>query len=250
MQQAPPKVRFIDSMPRPLLIVFLLFAAGGVALVIVLLTRPPAPKEVSLALRRSPPTGAFTHDVVRTHLVDIPEPLPPFRAPCAALNGLVIEGGVGAQHRLAGPDPDKRRTPLSALCDLVKPSAVPPPAEMREAILALSTGRIRFALFARTGVLSTTDLSQRRIMLAIALSRTNVHPLTIAPLLVHEGYHLAKGSPVTATQEYFARVAELEACRLLIDVDDFPRGCADANAIVRLGQIRAVELLVRAGFPQ
>src|SRR5437870_2336838 len=116
MAQAPPeRVRFIDSMPKALLVVFLLFAAGGIGLVVVLLTRPPAPKEVTLPLRRSPPTGSFTHDVVQAHLIDIPRPLPPFRAPCPGLNGLVIEGGIPAQRRLAGPDPDKRRTPLAAL---------------------------------------------------------------------------------------------------------------------------------------
>jgi hypothetical protein len=117
-------------------------------------------------------------------------------------------------------------------------------------VRGLAKARIRFALFTRTGVLSTADRSANRILLAVALSRTNLPPLAIAPLLAHEGYHIAKGGPVTATQEYFARVAELGACRDFFKVEDYPRGCADADAIVRLGQDSAVDLLVRAGFPR
>jgi hypothetical protein len=242
-------IRFIDSMPKPLLIVFLLFAAAGIGLVVYLLTNPPARNEQTIESRRSAPTSTLTHDVVRYQLVDVPNPLPATRAPCPELEGIVIEGGVPAQQRLAGPEPDRRPTPLESLCSIVSPSRGAP-VETREAIRALATARIRFALFTRTGDLTTTDLPARRILLAVALSRTNVPPLAIAPLLAHEGYHIAKGGPVTATQEYFARVAELGACRSLFEVKNYPRGCSDADAIVGLGPQRAVDLLVRAGFPR
>ncbi|MFY9586467.1 MAG: hypothetical protein WAT66_03315 [Actinomycetota bacterium] len=250
MEKAPSKsIRFIDSMPRPLLVVFLLFVAAGIGLVVYLLGNPPTRSELPLAERRSPPKGSFTHDVVRARLVDIPSPLPSFRPPCEEVRGLVVEGGPPAVARLIGPDEDGRPTPVASLCGLLSQGRGAP-VETQEAIRGLAKARIRFALFTRTGVLSTTDLSENRILLAVALSRTNLPPLVIAPLLAHEGYHIAKGGPVTATQEFAARVAELGACRNFFKVEDYPRGCADADAIVRLGRDSAVELLVRAGFPR
>ena len=231
-------IRFLESMPKPLIVVFLACAAAGVGLVVWLFAHPPNPPQVALALRRSPPAGSYSHDVVRIRLEPIPSVIPPYRPPsCVA--GLVIEGGTPAQDRI-----DRV---LRALCPIAGPGA---PAELRRAVQALSTARIRFALFTRTGDLSTTDLSARRILLAVALARTNVPVGVIAPLLVHEGYHLALGLPVTATQEFHARLAELEACDLLFDAAHFTRGCSDAQAMVRLGEARAVDLLVRVGYPR
>jgi hypothetical protein len=232
-------VRFLDSMPRPLLVSFLALAAGGIGLVLWIMLRPPEPPELPLAERRSPPRGTFTHHVVRARPVDVPSPLPAFRPPCPEVAGVVVEGGPPAQERIGRV--------LRSLCRLVRPGL---PAEAAEAVRALGRARIRFALFTRTGDQSTLDLATGRILLAVALSRTNVAPVVIAPLLVHEGWHLARGGPVTAAEEYGARVAELQACELLIEADRFPRGCRDAAAIVGLGEARAVELLVRAGFPR
>ena len=243
----PKTIRFIDSMPRPLLLMFLVFAAAGIGLVAWLLTNPPAPRALPLEQRRSPPTGTFTHDVVRARLLDIPSPLPPFPPPCTAVSGLVIEGGEGAVERI-GSRPGGGAA-VQELCPFARSERIVP-LELQQAVRALAGARIRFALFTRTGDLSTADLSSRRILLAVALSRVNVDPRTIAPLLAHEGYHLAHGLPVTASQEFRARVAELAACRFIVDADEFPRWCREADAIVRLGEERAVALLARAGFPQ
>src|SRR6266540_3354760 len=98
-------IRFIDSMPRPLLIVFLVFAAAGIGLVVYLVGNPPTRTELPLAERRSPPKNSFTHDVVLARLVDVPDPLPRVRVPCAEVAGLVIEGGPPAVARIVGPDP-------------------------------------------------------------------------------------------------------------------------------------------------
>lgn len=243
----PKTIRFVDSMPRPLLLVFLVFAAAGIGLVVWLLTNPPTPRAVALELRRSPPSLGYTHDVVRTRPLGIPSPLPSFRPPCPAVAGLVIEGGEGAVERL-GSRPDGRAA-VQQLCPFAKSDPIVP-LELQQAVRALAGARMRFALFTRTGDLSTTNLPEHRILLAVALSRVNVDPRTIAPLLAHEGYHLAHGSPVTASQEFRARVAELAACRLIVDADEFPRWCREADAIIRLGEGRAVALLVRAGFPK
>lgn len=251
MAEAPPteRIRFIDSMPKPLLIVFLVFAVSGIGLVVYLFTNPPAGQDLPVAERRSPPKGSFSHDAVQVSLIAIPDTPPTFRPPCEQVRGLVVEGGAATVGRFIGPDPDKRPTPVPALCGLFGQQRFAPP-ELREAIAGLAKARIRFALLKRSGELTTTDLSTNRILLAVALSRTNVPPLTLAPLLAHEGYHVAKGRPITATQEYFARVAELGACRFLFEVKNYPRPCVDADAIVGLGRQRAVDLLVRAGFPR
>lgn len=233
-------IRFLDSMPRPLIVAFIALATAGIGLVIWLIVNPPDPTQVALELRRSPPSGPYSHDVVRATLVDVPDPLPSFNPPCPEISGVIVEGGEAAAERV--------RAALRSLCPAARPDM---PVEAQQAVRALATARIRFALFTRTGDVSTADLSARRILLAIALSRTNVPPEILAPLLAHEGYHLSHGLPVTASHEFRARVAELAVCRLLkIDVGDFARGCTDASAVVRLGEARAVDLLVRAGFPR
>ena len=68
-QPAPPKLRFVDSMPRPLLVIFSLFAVAGVGIVVWLFANPPSPDQVALELRRSPPRGTLTHNVVRARPV-------------------------------------------------------------------------------------------------------------------------------------------------------------------------------------
>jgi len=240
-QDAPPGrgIRFRESMPRPLMLTFLAFGAVGVGLMIWLMFRPPSPGLLALESRRSPPVGSFTHDVVHLRPIAIPTPLPPFTPRCAEIEGLVIEGGEPAQGRIDGV--------LTSMCALAKPGA---PPEAQQAFLALAKARIRFAKFTRTGDQSTLDLEAGRIFLTFTLSEHSVAPVAIGPLLVHEGWHLSVGGTVTAAQEYDARLAELQACQYLLEPKVYTRGCLDAEAIVRLGEARAVELLVRAGFPR
>jgi len=239
-EPASPNLRFIDSMPRPLIVIFLVFAAVGIGLVVWVFVDPPSAKQVALELRRSPPGAGYSHNAVRIRPVAAPPQIPTYAFP-ACVRGVVVEGGVAAQERL-----DRVMKPL---CDLaIKPSTS---RTLTDTIHALGRAKIRFALFTRTGDLSTTELAERRILLAIALSRTNVPAGVIAPLLVHEAYHILAGTRVTAAGEFQARTVEYEACRdLFPDRDTWPRGCDDAQAMVRLGEGRAVELLVRAGYPR
>lgn len=233
-------LKFRESMPRPLLVAFLVAAAAALGLVVWLFVRPPVPRQLDLGSRRSPPVGALSHDVVGLNPVAIPTPLPAFTPPCEAVAGVVIEGGEPAQGRVGFI--------LRRLCAFAGDPFQPP--ELRRSVGGLAGARIRFAVFSSTGNQSTTDLAARRVYLSYALARTNVRPETIWPLLVHEGWHLATGTPVTAAREYGARVAEAQACRLLPNDLETPRGCLDAQAIVALGETRAVELLVSAGFPR
>ena len=236
---ASPKLRFIDSMPRPLIVIFLVFAAAGIGLVVWVFVDPPSARQVALELRRSPPGAGYSHNAVRIRPISAPSPVPAFAFP-SCVRGVVVEGGAPAQERI-----DRVLKPL---CDLAKKAGAS--ATLTDTIHALGRAKIRFALFTRTGDLSTTELAERRILLAIALSRTNLPVGVIAPLLVHEAYHILDGGPVTAAGEFQARRIEYEACRdLFPERDTWPRGCDDAQAMVRLGEARAVELLVRAGYP-
>lgn len=238
--EAPGRgIRFRESMPRPLLIGFLIAAVAAFALVVWLLASPPTPRSLDLGSRRSPPAGAFTHDVVRADLAPIPTPIPAFAPPCAALTGVVVEGGDAAQGRIGFV--------LERLCRM---EADPDqPAELRDAIRRLAGTKIRFAVFTRTGEQSTLEPQASRILLNVDLARTSVDPVVIAPLLVHEAWHLSSGPP-TAALEYDARVAELQACRVVYATVEPSRGCTDAQAIVALGRGRAIEALVRAGYPR
>jgi hypothetical protein len=242
-EEAPGRgIKFRESMPKPLLIAFLGTAGAAVGLVVWLMVSPPVPKNLDLGSRRSPPTGAFTHNVVRAIPVDIPTPLPSFDPPCDAVAGIVIEGGEAAQGRIGS-------LLRLFLCRIDRDETQPP--EVKQAIRALSDAKVRFAILTRTGEQSTTDLTAKRILINVDLARTSVDPRLIAPLLVHEGWHLATGAPVTAAQEFVARVAELQACRVVYPKNTDPsRGCVDAQAIVTLGETRAIELFVRAGFPR
>lgn len=243
MTQEPGRgIKFRESMPKPLLAVFLGAAAVAVGLVVWLLISPPVSSDLDLGSRRSPPAGAFTHNVVRAIPVPIPTPLPSFDPPCDAVAGVVIEGGEAAQARIGS-------VLRLILCRLDRDETQPP--EVKQAIEALADARIRFGILTRTGEQSTADLTAKRIMINVDLARTSVDPTLIAPLLVHEGWHLSTGGPVTAAQEFGARVAELQACRVVYrDAAEPSRGCVDAQAIVTLGESRAIELLVRAGFPR
>ena len=174
-------------------------------------------------------------------MVAVPNPLPAYTPPraCPEFAGVTIEGSVRALDRIGRV--------LDGLCGAKTLSSSP---EFQQALKALGTARIRFALFKRTGNLSTADMRAGRILLAVGLSHETVAVGTIAPLLIHEAYHLSQGLPVTATQEFHARVAEFAACGALFDEGHYTRGCDDARDIVRLGEARAVDLFVRAGYPR
>ena len=234
-------LKFRESMPRPLMIAFVATGVAALGVIVWLLVSPPAPSQLDIASRRSAPGGALTHAVVELAPAPAPTPPPDFNPPCDAVAGVFLNGGEAAQNRLGF-------VLESYLCPLATNELQP--AEVKRAIGALKDATIRFGLFRRTGEQSTADLATRTIYVNVDLARTSVDPIVIAPLLVHEGWHLAAGGSVSAVQEFGARRAELQACRSVFSSPDREpsRGCLDAQAIVTLGEARAVELLIRAGF--
>src|SRR3989442_941772 len=138
-QRAPThNIRFLESMSRPLIVAFLVFAVAGIGLVVLLFAHPPESKQVALLKRRSPPVGAFSHDALLERMVAVPATLPPVPIPhdCPFLRGLVVEGGAPAVDRI--------ERVLDPLCQADIASKSP---EFHEAMRALATARIRFALF-------------------------------------------------------------------------------------------------------
>lgn len=227
-------------MPRPLMILFLFTATAAVGLILVLMIKPPRPTSLPLGERRSPPRGPLTHDVGRIVAAPVPSPHAPEAAACPAFARTVVEAGSAGYRRIASA--------LGSLCGLTGASITP---ELQKAVEGLGTVTIRYAGFVRTGEEAATDLSAGVLYLNVRFARSNSPTILAAPILVHEGWHLAnRGERITAAQEYRARVAELDACKQLIDRDKWIRNCDDAARIVGLGEARAISLLVAAGFPR
>lgn len=233
-----PKPSFLRSMPGPLMALFVvgLAVALGIAVWAVAFPSrvlPPDPGE-----RRPPPARALSHDVGEVVPAPVPSPLAAYEPPCRALAGARPEGGPPGVLRLAEA--------LRPLCRLAGTGVAP---ELAEAVRALDGTRIRFARFARTGVESSLDGRARRILLNLKFAKGGSRVDVIAPVLAHEGSHLAHlGEPFDAAAELRARRAELAACREVIRRDRWPRGCREAEELVALGEERALAALRAAGY--
>jgi hypothetical protein len=231
--------RFLESMPRPFMATFLIVAAATLVLVVTLMLSPPHSPTVAIAARRPPPRGTLSHDVGRLVAAPVPSTPAAFRAPCPGFRTTRVEGGPPGVARF--------RAALARLCPYFQGGVR---RELSIALRGFEGSTIRFAAFGRTGVESTADLGARRIWVNVRFARTGSPYAWISPALVHEAWHLAhRGRAVTAEEELGARAAELNVCRLLMDPDEWPRGCRDAEALVALPPFRAVELLRSAGYP-
>ncbi|MBI4728503.1 MAG: hypothetical protein HY775_03260 [Acidobacteria bacterium] len=225
-------------MPAPLMALFLALAAGALSLAAVLLVRPPSVTPPRLAERRPPPSGPLSHDVLRLKPAPVDTPAA-FAPPCPLLAETTVESGAAGMARIAAG--------MRPLCDLTGPSVAP---LLREALAGLRGATIRFAaVFGRTGVESTADRAARRIWLNVKFARSQTPTVTIAPVIVHEAWHLAHaGEPLGARQELRAREAELAACRELIPKEFWQRGCDEAAELVGMGEAEALAALEAAGY--
>ena len=244
MDDAPPpksdhsKLRFIDAMPRPLLVLFLVAGVVAVVAALVFIIHPPEFSTVPVQERRPPPRGALTHNVGKLAPAPVPSPEATLPPACAAFSTTVLRVGPAGAVRLR-----------QALVDLCRLSHGGVPADLTIAIKGLGTSTIRFAGFRLAGVESTADLATRTVWLNLKFSESNLPVEQVAPVLVHEGWHLAHlGDAVTAEQELGARRAEVAACRELMDVSKWPRWCNDARTLTDLPAARAIALLVSAGY--
>jgi hypothetical protein len=236
--EKPKTVRFVDSMPRPVLVMFAF--AGAVALVaaVVFIIHPPSSSTVPVQERRPPPRGTLSHDVGKLAPVPLPSVLPSVSPPCDAVATTKLEVGLAGAARL--------RALLTDICTVAKGGVAP---ELTAAVGGLKGATIRFALFGRPGVESTADLTTFTIWLNAKFSRSNLAVEQVVPVVIHDAWHIAhREVAVTAEQELGARRAEVAACRELIAVDKWPRWCLDARALTTLNQSAAIDLLVSAGY--
>ena len=245
MDEAPPqadhsKLRFIDSMPRPLLVVFVVAGVVAVVAALVFIIHPPQSQTIAIQDRRPPPRGTLSHDTGRLVPAPLPSPLSTLPPACPTFATTTLKVGPAGVVRLRG-----------VLGDLCRLSHGGVPAELTTAIAGLKGATIRFAAFQRAGVESTADFATRTIWLNLKFSQSNMSIEQVAPVLAHEGWHLAHpGDAVTAEQELGARRAEVAACRELMSVDKWPRWCNDARTLTELPAARAIALLVSAGYPR
>ena len=226
------------AMPLPLLVIFLATVLVALVTITVVLVSPPQPK-IAVAERRSPPGPSVSHYVGPILLAPLPSPLPATVPPCDALKGVVIEGGAPAQVRLGGV--------MERMCSFLTDTS-----PFAQSVRALKHAHIRFARFARTGDPSTLSLLPPvSVLINVRFARRDQSALYIAPLLAHEGFHLLhRGERFSAALELQAREVELRACRLLVPVEGWPRGCSDAQQLIDFGPARATRSLVDAGFPE
>src|SRR6266700_937017 len=92
-RREPSKLRFIDAMPRPLLVVFLLTGAVAIVAALVFIIHPPEFSTVPVQERRPPPQGTLTHDVGRIFPAPLPSAAPRVSPPCTALSTTVLKVG-------------------------------------------------------------------------------------------------------------------------------------------------------------
>ena len=246
MDEAPPqkpdhsKLRFIDSMPRPLLLLFGVAGIAAVVAALVFIIDPPQSATIPVQDRRPPAHGTLSHDVGRLVPGPLPSVLPALPPACSSFSTTALKVGPAGAVRL--------RSVLSELCRLSHGGV---PADLTTAIGGLKSATIRFAAFQRAGVESTLDFATGTLWLNLKFSESNIPIEQVAPVLVHEGWHLAhRDDAVTAEQELGARRAEVDACRELMSVDKWPRWCKDARTLTDLPVARAIALLVSAGYPR
>lgn len=235
-EEAP---RLRDAMPRPLLLLFVVLGVIVIGATAVALVAPGTVERQAVEARRPPPKGDLSHDVGRIFPAPLPSVVSTIDEQCPAAAGARPIGGPSAVER--------GRQILRQICRLEKGGVGP---EIQTAIEGIRGVRIRTADFGLTGVDSTVDLKTRTIYLNLRFVLSKVEPSAVAPVVLHEAWHLAHASePITAAQELAARTVEVAACRELIATQEWPRWCKDALAIVNLPRAKALSLLERAGFP-
>src|SRR5438270_3327965 len=123
MDEAPPpksdhsKLRFIDAMPRPLLVLFLVAGVVAVAAALVFIIHPPEFSTVPIQERRPPPRGALTHDAGRIPPAPVPSVLPSVSPPCSAVSTTILKVGPAGAVRL--------RQVLADICRLAHGGVAP-----------------------------------------------------------------------------------------------------------------------------
>lgn len=226
------------AMPKPLLVVFVLLGLTALAATAIVLIKPTTLVSVPLEERRPAPGSGFSHDPARVMPVPPPQTVPTLPAACPAL--------AGTRWVMSGDGATRLHEALRAICTLVGPGT---DAETLRAIEGLNGATVRFAQFQRTGIESTLDLADRTIWLNLRFADRATAPIELAPILLHEAFHLAGTNDAPdAAGELAARRVEATACREFIPRATWQRWCTDAETLASMDRSRALALLEGAGF--
>lgn len=193
--------------------------------------------EIAPAERRPPGTDEVTYDrgdAVLNRVRDT-EPGPG----CGTNVELIGDEGARAAGRVA----------MRTVCDLLRD---PELAGVREGLRAWAGGRLRFAIFERSGVESSTRIEDGRPIVELNAKFQFQDAARAAPVIIHElsllGTDDFPGEPVGARAALEATRAQVTACDALdlLDEADPPRGCLDATEL--LAQDDPLAELVAAGL--
>lgn len=224
-------------------------AAVAVVTTLMLRQAGTASGGVALGAVRSPPGAGLTHDVGV------------WQAPALdpANAGQVTRAGVTCP-RLAGvtvagtaEDTALLRAAAEQVCALRSVGGI----DSARAALAQADAVVAFAGFEVTGNDSTTVRSASGgapVTVLVNGKYARGAPERIAPLLIHEGAHLAAttgGTTDPAAAELSARRAEADACARVFTGPDAPqpnRGCTSATQLLQLGDRAALSELRAAGY--
>ncbi len=194
---------------------------------------------IGVAERRPPGTAQVTHPRGEAALNDTTttEPGPG----CASGVTLVGDDGARAAARRA----------LGATCQLLRNRDLPA-VERGLDRWAAGDGRLRFAVFERTGLDSSARVTGPRPVIELNARYQFEDATQAAPFVIHELVHLGRdrwpGAPVDVAGELAAMEAQDTACGLLAFTAQPPRGCRDAAQLVAAPD--AAEQLAGAGYPR
>jgi hypothetical protein len=192
--------------------------------------------EIDPAERRPPGTAEVTYDRGDAMLGETLETEP--GPGCGANLSLLGDEGGRAAARVA----------MRAVCEVLR---TPGLDEARDGLRAMAGGDVRFGIFERSGVESSTRVEDGVPTIELNAKFQFEDAARAAPVVVHELTLLGgdfPGEPVGARAALRATEAQLVACEVLdlLDEDDPPRGCVDAVEL--LEQDDPVAELLEAGL--
>ena len=175
-------IRFLESMPKPLMAVFVVLGLGAIGVSLAVLFFTPG-DTVALQDRRPPPASTFSHDVGRIGPAPIGSVVPTLPPACDAVRTTKLVASGDGVTRL--------RAILEDVCRLAGGGAGD---RVTAAARSMGGVTLRFGGFDRTGVESTADFATKTIWLNIKFALRSRAVEELAPLVLHDAFHLASPS--------------------------------------------------------
>jgi hypothetical protein len=214
-------------------------AMVAVAIALVSANHPAAP----LGAGRSAPSGQFSHDVGEARVPALDH----------ANRALVTRRQAGCPRlaRLTLVGTPREVDLLAAAADRVCGLRSTAPIERAREALDRDRATVVFAEFRASGNESTTRFAPGGATVLVNGKFSRGPAERVAVLLVHEGSHVADGGPPDAAGELAAVRAQADACHRLFTGQQRlgpNRSCLDGDALLAVGEARALAALRTAGY--